>query len=163
MDIGSRDIIGIKIGECVEGSLDLYEFDMWLLGQHVTRIDNIAYLKSVLYQAEDDLIEKRDLHRFSKYFHNMSPEEAHNFILSTRDPSSEYFDIEDDLIYPNQQILNWGPNTDNVACFIVPLGKSIYASIEHYDNKGVVFTGEISPSYFSDTISKFIKYGTSKI
>lgn len=166
MNIGHKDIIRIEIGEGIDGSPDLFKLDVWLLGQHITTTDNIAYLKSVIAQAEIDLIENRDLKRFANYFKGMSAQEAHNFILSTRDSEAENYDIENDQIYPNQQILNWGPNTDNVACFLVPLGNSIYATIEHHDTEektGSIFAGEIDLSLFNETIKAFIKCGANKI
>ncbi|OZG69926.1 hypothetical protein BTA51_28660 [Hahella sp. CCB-MM4] len=166
MKIGRRDIIEIELGDKVEGSRDLFYLDVWLLGRHITKIDNVAYLKSLIAQAEDDLIEGRDLSKFSKYFINMSPMEAHEFILSTRDSESTNFDIENDEIYPNQRILNWGPNTDNATCFLIPVAESIIATIENHDNgpgAGTFFTGEIDPEYFNNTIKEFVESGAKKI
>jgi hypothetical protein len=166
VNIGRRDIIEIEIGKRIDGARDLFEFDVWLMGHHITRIDNVAYLKSVIAQAEDDLIKNRDLNTFSKYLQGMSAQEAHKFILSTRDTESESFDIENDQIYPNQQILNWGPNTDNVVCFLVPLDRLTYVTIQYCDTAGeagVIFTGKIDLSFFNKAIEEFIERGANKI
>lgn len=166
MKFGRRDIIEIELGDKIEASRDLFYLDVWLLGCHLTKIDNVAYLKSVIAQAEDDLIGGRDLSKFSRHFINMSPLEAHKFILSTRDSESTNFDIENDEIYPNQSILNWGPNTDNATCFLVPVPGSIVATIENHDtgsDSDGFLTGEIDPEYFNNTIKEFIESGANKI
>ncbi len=150
----------------MSGSSELYELDIWLLDHHITSIDNVAYLKSVVYQAEGDVVGAHDLYKFSKYFQNMSAKEAHKLILSTRDPESEFYDFENDEVYPNQQVLNWGPNTDNIACFLIPIDGSVYITVEHYyppTEIGTVFSKQIDVAYFDSVLKEFIECGASKI
>jgi hypothetical protein len=53
-------------------------------------------------------------------------------ISSTRDPESPNFDIENDELYLTYRVLNWYETTDNVTCFIVPLGNKYYLTYEFW-------------------------------
>ena len=164
--IGNKEIIAIEVGDKVQDSPDLFLFEIWFLGRHITCVDNIAYLGPVLVQAEHDILENRNLNQHAAYFSNMSPVEAHQFILSTRDPESPNWDIEDDTIYLNHCILNWGPNTDNVSCFLIPIKGVIYATLQFWDSesyKNEIFYSAIDVQQFNNVIKEFIKYGTNRI
>ncbi len=128
--IGNKEVIGFELGENVDGSDDLFEFEIWVLNQHVTCLDNIAYLKSVFHYIKLDIKPSRDISKFKKYFNRLTAESAHEFILSTRDPDSKNYDIEQDEILLNQQYLNWGDNTDNVVCFAIPIEDNVYLTLE---------------------------------
>lgn len=164
--IGNKDVLAIEIGDKIRDSHDLFLFEIWFLGQHVTCVDNIAYLKAVLAQAEDDILEYRDLNQHAAYFSNMTPVEAHEFILSTRDPESPNWDIEDDTIYLNYSVLNWGPNTDNVCCFLIPIKEVLYATLQFWrfgSEIGEITYKPIEIHQFNTVIREFISYGVGKI
>lgn len=164
MTFGHKDSFAIEIGESIAGSQGLFALNIWLLGHHVTRVDNVAYLETVLAQAQKDLVENRNLERFSRYFTGRSVVEAHLFIQSTRDEESCHFDIEDD-IYAQQQILNWGPNTDNVACFLIPIAGTLYATVQFYDSEGEegIFYGKMDAAYFHSVVQGFIDGGKKRL
>ena len=158
--------MAIEVGDKVENSSDLFLFEIWFLGRHVTCVDNIAYLKAVIVQAEDDLIENRNLYKHSAYFSNMTPVEAHNFILSTRDPESPNWDIEDDTIYLNHRVLDWGPNTDNVSCFLIPIKEVIYATLEFWQSESKnreITCRPIEIGQFNSVIKEFISHVANRI
>jgi hypothetical protein len=164
--IGDRKTIAIELGEKIEGSRDLFEFNLWFLDYHITNEDSVAYLKVLLAQSEEDILDNRDLNKFEGYFSNMSALEAHKFILSTRDPNSKNYDLENDEIYPNQRIFDWGPNTDNVTCFLLPIQGTIHATLEIHgsDSSQLKFiTSPIDTAYFSNVVKEFIKQGARKI
>ena len=165
--IGNKETICFELGErAIEGSPDLFKFDVWLIGHHITYVDNVAYLKCVVSVIECDLADEVKLKRYADYFIGMSPEEAHRFIVSTRDTNSEKYDIEGDEIYPNQNILNWGPNSDNVTCFVIPINGRFVVTLEHHSPlaiTGKIFSKEMSLQEFNRTIEAFVEYGRSKI
>jgi len=164
--IGNKNLIGFELGSRVEGSSDLFEFDMWLLNQHVTCVDNIAYLKSFLFHIEDDASPNRDISKYSAYFEGGTAEDSHKFILSTRDVESANYDIENDEILPNQQVLNWGPNTDNISCFLIPKKDGVYLTLEFYvngENTGNIRSEKIELARFNKILNEFVSYGANKI
>lgn len=164
--IGSKEIIGFELGEKVDGSADLFELEIWVLNERVTCIDNIAYLKSVLHYIKYDIESNRDISKFKKYFESLTAESAHEFILSTRDSDSKNYDIENDEILPNQQYLNWGPNTDNVACFVIPREDSVYITLEFFqpeDKAGNIKSKKIDYTQFNKTFREFVEYAEQRI
>ena len=164
--IGNKGIIGFELGEKVDDSADLFEFEIWVLNERVTCIDNIAYLKSVLHYIKYDIEPNRDISKFKKYFENLTAESAHEFILSTRDSDSINYDIENDEILPNQQYLDWGPNTDNVACFAIPKEDGIYITLEFFqpgDKAGNIKSKKIDYSQFNKILREFVAYAEQSI
>jgi len=164
--IGNKDVIGFELGEKVDGSPDLFEFEIWVLNEQVTCIDNIAYLKSVLHYIKYDIEPNRNISKFKKYFESLTAESAHEFILSTRDPDSKNYDLENDEILPNQQYLNWGPNTDNVSCFAVPKDDGVYITLGFFqpENKaGNIKTKDVDLSQFNQILREFIAYAEQRI
>ena len=93
-----------------------------------------------------------DLERFQTYFKGLTVEGIHQFILSTRDENSENYDLEDDDIFPNHRILDWGPNTDTVFCFIVKVGVQLYLTMCFDREENKVFSCPLTKKYFTETL-----------
>ncbi|RLT90783.1 hypothetical protein [Ketobacter sp. GenoA1] len=164
--IGDKSIVAFELGDNVDGSDELFELDIWVLNEHVTCEDNIAYLKSLVHYISYDYGTDRDILKYKKYFKSLSVEDAHRFILSTRDSNSEYYDIENDQIYPNQQYLDWGPNTDNVFCFAIPKDDGVYISLEFMSpasKAGSVKCEPIDFVLFNKILRDFVSYAEQKI
>ena len=164
--IGDKSVVAFELGEKYGGSEELYELEIWVLSERVTCVDNISYLKSLLHYVSYDYETDRDILKYKRYFEDLSVEDAHKFILSTRDSDSVHYDIEDDQIYPNQQYLNWGPNTDNVYCFAIPKEDGIYITLEFMSPEsktGSVKSALIDMSVFNKILRDFVSYAESKI
>lgn len=164
--IGDKSIVAFELGSKYGGSEDLYELEIWVINERVTCVDNIAYLKSLIHYISYDYESDQDISKYKKYFEDLSVEAAHKFILSTRDSESVFYDIEDDKIYPNQQYLDWGPNTDNVLCFAIPKDDGIYMTLEFMSPEskaGRVKSSLVDLPLFHKILRDFVSYAQTKI
>lgn len=80
----------------------------------------------------------------------LSLEAAHRFILSTRDENSENYGLEEDDLFVNHQVFNWGPNTDNVLCFLINERGQLYLTIS--DDSEQILKAPITKEYFVNTL-----------
>jgi len=132
--VGNKAQIGFNVGDNVDGSPDLKEIEIWVAGQLVTFRDNIAHISSLAQYAIADAEKSRDLKRFSHYFIGKSETEIHQFILATRLSDIEFVD-SDEMFYEHQ-ILDWGPNTDDVVCFLVECNNRLFITVELFCDAG---------------------------
>ena len=156
--IGNPEMLAFEIAQPVDASDVLKTIEIWACGQRVTALDNIAHVSSVAGCALWDAQKERNLRKFDHYFSGKSVEEIHAFILSLRHPDIT-FELGD-KIWENHQILNWGPNTDNVVSFLVEKEGITYITLEfsrapEHSPAGAVYKSQTDLAYIGNTLELF--------
>jgi len=117
--------------------------------------DNEAYKESFIQYVKDEIDRvksKINYVRYESYFKDKSLIEILDFIISTRDENSKYFDVEDDNIYPLHQFFDWSEIYDHFSCFLIPYQDDLYLGFYFWDKQF-----NIKPKY------KFIKISPYEI
>ena len=96
----------------------------------------------MIYQKYSIIFYKRNFLKYSPVFENMTPEQAHKFISSTRNENSENYDFDNDRIYTCLRFLGLDETTDNFTSFIFFIGETLYITYEfwrktHHDKEQI--------------------------
>lgn len=150
MLLGNKETIGFEVGEYVKGSPKLRYLEIWLCAKRITEFDNVAHIPTLVAACDDDAEFNLDLNKHCNYLRKLELEDAHSFILSTRDIDSENYGLEEDDLFLNHQVFNWGPNTDKVFCFLINQNGQMYLTVS--DNSEQVLKAPITKEYFVSTL-----------
>ncbi|WP_445777011.1 hypothetical protein [Shewanella sp.] len=152
--IGDKLKVGFNVGEIVDDCIELKKIEIWIAGQLVTFRDNIAHISSLAHSAQNDAERTRNLQRFNHYFIEKNETEIHQFIMGTRLSDIEFQD-SDEMFYEHQ-IFDWGPNTDDVICFLVEFNGQLYITAEFFrENESVIYTVKIDENTLNSALLSF--------
>lgn len=152
--IGDKLKVGFNVGENVGDSTELKEIEIWIAGQLVTFRDNIAHISTLAHSAQIDAERTRNLQRFNHYFSGRNEKEIHQFILDTRLSDIEFKDSDE--MFHEHQIFNWGPNTDDITCFLVLFNSQLYITAEFFrENESSIYTAEIDEKTLNSALLSF--------
>jgi hypothetical protein len=152
--IGDKLKIGFNVGGIVDNCSELKEIEIWVAGQLVTFKDNIAHISSLAHNAQYDAERIKNLNKFEHYFIGKNEKEIHQFILGTRLSDIEFKD-SDEMFYEHQ-ILDWGPNTDDVICFLVQANGKLFITAEFfYENESAIYSVEIDEQALNEALLSF--------
>ena len=127
--IGDKRYFAFEIGDIISSGEEAHSvsitIDTWLNNTRLTCEDNAAYLPSYLNDVKYALAQDYTLDKFSSYLKGLTPEEVHDFILSTRmnedGEKGENWGLEGDEIFPYYYFMEWGETTFNITSFIFPM------------------------------------------
>jgi hypothetical protein len=126
--LGNKDIFAFEIGEKQKGEA-LLQVNIYIDGKNVCCDDNTVYLPQFYYTVKSTseyLKKKIDYCKYEKYFWGKSTEEAHKWIESTNNENSAESNEFSDDIWKTYRFMSWGPTTDNVTCFLIPIHGTLY-------------------------------------
>jgi hypothetical protein len=164
MVIGNKSTFAFEIGQH-SSETELRTVDIVIGNRYVCRDDNSAYVPQFIASMQCDIerIFDNDWNKYHEYFKRKSINEIHEFILRTRTEGTREYDIEDDSIYPLHKFLDWGPTTDNLCCFIIPINDKHYLTYqfwrpEHPDKSenGTIHNVQIELSEIAEAIKEAI-------
>lgn len=124
---GDKTTFCFEIGEKIDSPMRLV--NIFIGGKNICCEDNVVYLPQFINSialSASDIRRKIDYYKYINYFEWMSLEEAHNFLLSTRDMDSPHYNLENDDLYQCHRVFSWGPTTDNAICFLLPMNGMLY-------------------------------------
>ena len=108
--------------------------DILVGGTNLCDEDNNAFVPQLRESLEVDLdrLKQFDSAKYQEYLADLSPDEAHTRIQHFHDVGEPVEWIEGDALYGHFRFLDWGPTTDGVLCFLIPLGDSAYLTYEFW-------------------------------
>lgn len=164
--IGDKKTFGLEISDHSKGHMRMV--DIWINGISICSDDNTVYVSQFISDIGYFLFKELDLKKYEKYFNDLTPEQIHSFIESTRDEDSANFDIEDDCICAHHQFMDMGPTTDNVSSFILEINGQVYITFkfwrdEHYnpDEINHVYKTTVNRIELRQVLSEAVCYLTS--
>lgn len=164
--IGDKESFAFEIADHSEG--DMKVVDIWINGISICCDDNTVYLPQFIGSLDSSLPNELELKKYDRYFIDLTPEQIHSFIESTRDEDSVNYDIEDDWIYPHHQFLDWGATTDNVTSFIFESNGETFITFsfwrdEHHnpDEINHVYKTTVDRIKLRQVLSEAVRYLTS--
>jgi hypothetical protein len=128
--IGDKSKIAFEIAE--KEVSDLRQINLWLNNYLVNFDDNCVYVPTYIGSLESECHRDLAFNKYAKYFEELSIEEIHRFILSTRDELSKNYDLEEDRIYPYYRFMDWDETTDNMTSFIFLKSNKLYITFEFW-------------------------------
>ena len=149
--IGDKTTFCFEIGEKSDSQMRVV--NIFIGGENICCEDNSVYLPQFINSiclSANYIRRKIDYYKYINYFSGMTLEDAHNFLLSTRDSDSPNYNLENDDFYGCYRVFEWGATTDNVACFLVPLNGVLYLTYSFFSQSGVdsnnkVFGAVVTP------------------
>jgi len=133
MIIGNKSTFAFDIGQ-KRLETQLRTVDIVIDNRYVCCDDNTVFLPQFIASLEYDIdrIVENDWNKYHEYIKGKSIGEIHEFILRTRTEGTKEYDIEDDKIYPLHSLLDWGPTTDNLCCFIISWNDKYYLTYQFW-------------------------------
>jgi hypothetical protein len=158
---GDKATFAFEVGERVSG--DLRTVNIFIGGRNICCDDNKPYIPQFIgsiARSAEGLKTIDEYLKFERCFSGMTVEEAHEFVKSTRDENSENYDIEDDKIYLTHSFMDWGPTTDNVTSFLLPVENKFFLTYEFWREThepaseiGRIYSMEVLPREIIEAIS----------
>jgi len=133
MIIGDLDTFAFDVGR-KEGK-DLRRVDVVIGGRYVCCDDRVVFVPQFSFDLERSLkkIQSQVAGQLENILGGRTPEEAHRFIVSTTSEESEnFYKPELEEVWPTFRFMNWGPTTDNLTCFLLPLEGKLFITYEFW-------------------------------
>lgn len=123
--IGKKEIFALELFD-PEQEAKTRVVNIFVAGRNLSCDDNTVFVPQFLLSLErssESLKNKLDYLKFEKYFLGMCASDAHNFIVNSYDEKQQ-FDEGD--MFEAHSFMRWGPTTDNVFCFLIPIGDELF-------------------------------------
>jgi hypothetical protein len=159
--IGDKELLCFEVGDVVDGCPEIRYINIWVNNMLITSYDNVAFVPGIISAAKSESIENRNILRFERFFNGLNVPEIHQYILEKRMKGDDS-GVSDYDLFPEYQMLDWGPITDNIMCFIVPYHEKTYltfqfiGNLEERNDKDVVYFKEITLDYLSERVDELI-------
>lgn len=169
MIIGQKEIFAFDIPAMSDPEAQLRECNIFIAGKSVCCDDNMIYTIGFIAALQRELQRLMRTYNFLKHemlFYGKGIEETHAllrqhytygaaiFDYAELDKDKDIVDSIDDL-----EFMCWGPTTDNVVAFLLPVFGRIYLSYDFWREThqpvseiGRVYAVEVTPYYLMKTI-----------
>lgn len=173
MIIGQKEIFGFELPEMLDSAARLRECNIFIGGRSICCDDNMIYTIAFITSLQHELQRLIKTYNFLKHemlFYGKGIEEMHAllrqhytygaaiFDYAELDKDKDIVDSIDDL-----EFMRWGPTTDNVVAFLLPVFGRIYLSYDFWREThqpvseiGRVYVVEVTPYYLMKTIEEAI-------
>lgn len=136
--------------------------DIFVSGVSICVFDNNAYapqFRSAI-QCDLDRLQTRDADRYRQYFVGLTPEQAHGKIKQLIDIGKPVEWLNGDDPRRHFGFLDWGPTTDGVLSYLIPIRDSTHLTLEfvsptHPEN-GRILTVEVGTSDLAKILAEAV-------
>lgn len=173
MMIGQKEVFAFEIPEMPNPTAQFRECNIFIGGRSVCCDDNIIYTSAFIASLQSELRRLVKTYNFLKHemlFYGKGVEDAHYLLRSVRShedalDSDLKKDKEMSVVVSNLGFMGWGPTTDNLLVFLLPVFGRIYLSYEFWrethqpaSEVGRVYAVEVTPYYLMKTIEAAIVF-----